>query len=169
MVCFLFIHLPYSKVQGFSSSWLTVSTLDPPVILLLLISLMTLYASLLNLPTKIRLYWKLRIISSHCYWTTGETPTTSYPEGRSDYTGISGNVVVWGCTITMGGTQELSSSSWPWANTGNPVLEAEKSHLGLETGASGRRAASRTGWGGPWKASSCLWCSETTREIKEGR
>ena len=32
-----------------------------------------------------------------------------------------------------------------------PVIEAEKSHLGLETGASGRRAASRTGWGGPWE------------------
>ena len=48
------------------------------------------------------------------------------------------------------------------------MLEAEKSHLGPETGASGRRAASRTVWEGPGKATLCPRGAEDARELKGG-
>ena len=46
----------------------------------------------------------------------------------------------------------------------DPVLEAENSHLAPETGASGRRAAARTRWGGPREAASCLGLEEAIRD-----
>ena len=106
----------------------------------------------------------MEIISSHCYWTTVVPPTTSYPEGRSDGSGIQA-VMLCGDISLPGEAQELSSSSWPWSDTGNPLLEAEKSHIGPDTGASGMRAVSKTVWGDPGKAALCLRGMEAAREL----
>ena len=124
------------------------------------------FSSLIN-SHKLDTTEKMKITSFDYYWAPGVPPTTRYPEGRSDDSGIQAFMLC-GDIQLPAEAQELSSSSWPWADTGNPELEAEKSHLGPETGASGRRAASKTVWGGPGKAALCPWGVEAARELKKG-
>ena len=109
----------------------------------------------------------MEIISSHCYWTTGVLATTGYLKDGVMTQELQAAMLC-GDTPLPGEVQELSFSPWPWADTGNPVLEAEKFHLWPETGASSRRAASRTVWGGPGKAALCPRGVEAARELKGG-
>ena len=159
MVCFLFMHLPNSNTLFLL--WTVCSYTGSSSFFYSYLC----FSSLIN-SHKLDSTEKMKIISVHCYWTTGVPPTTRYPEERSDDSGIQA-VMLCGDIPLPGEAQELSSLSWPWVDTRNPELKAEKSHLGPETVASGRRAASRTVWGGPGKAALCLCGVEAARELRE--
>ena len=159
MVCFLFMHLPNSNTLFLL--WTVCSYTGSSSFFYSYLC----FSSLIN-SHKLDSTEKMKIISFHCYWTTGVPPTTRYPEERSDDSGIQA-VMLCGDIPLPGEAQELSSLSWPWVDTRNPELKAEKSHLGPETVASGRRAASRTVWGGPGKAALCLCGVEAARELRE--